>query len=237
MFRMMSGRSLKFRPIPLHITMFDKPLESISNIHALVYVHHTFARPLFCYLRLKCNIDFHLGRCYSSTGDDAALTLHSPLWMFLTMTNYKDISSFRTTKCYVVGNQSTCQLHVRDCWIHNYLYHQCLSLLTLWVRIPFRRGVLDTALCDKVYKWLAAGSGLSPDTPVSSTNKTDRYDITKILLSGVRHHNSNLIACRAAYVPLVNQLFICCRMTYLSWRGVVTVGRSLRPWSLALFEA
>ena len=34
------------------------------------------------------------------------------------------------------------------------------------------RGVLDTTLCDKV----CAGS------PVSSTNKTDRHDITEILL-------------------------------------------------------
>ena len=38
------------------------------------------------------------------------------------------------------------------------------------------RGVLDTALCDKVCQF-------SPGTPVCSTNKTDRYhDITGILL-------------------------------------------------------
>jgi hypothetical protein len=28
---------------------------------------------------------------------------------------------------------------------------------TLWVRIPLRRGVLDTTLCDKVCQWLTAG--------------------------------------------------------------------------------
>ena len=38
---------------------------------------------------------------------------------------------------------------------------------------PLRRGVLDTTLCDM---WF------SPLTPVSSTNKTDRYDMNKILL-------------------------------------------------------
>jgi hypothetical protein len=41
----------------------------------------------------------------------------------------------------------------RDCmvvWINNYLCNQCLSPLMLWVRISIRRGVLDTALCDKV---------------------------------------------------------------------------------------
>jgi hypothetical protein len=34
-------------------------------------------------------------------------------------------------------------------WIYNYLYNQCLSPLTLWVRIPLRRDVLDTTLCDQ----------------------------------------------------------------------------------------
>jgi hypothetical protein len=44
------------------------------------------------------------------------------------------------------------------------------------------RGVLDTTLCDKVCQWLATGRWFSPGTPVSSTNKTDRHDITEILL-------------------------------------------------------
>jgi hypothetical protein len=48
--------------------------------------------------------------------------------------------------------------------------------------IPFRRGVLATALCDKVCQWLAACQGFSPGIPVSSTNKTDSHDITEILL-------------------------------------------------------
>jgi hypothetical protein len=39
-------------------------------------------------------------------------------------------------------------------WIYNYLCNHCLSPLTLWVRIPFRRCVLDTTLCDKVCQWL-----------------------------------------------------------------------------------
>jgi hypothetical protein len=44
------------------------------------------------------------------------------------------------------------------------------------------RGVLDTTSCDKVCQWLATGLWFSPVTPVSSTNKTDRHDITEILL-------------------------------------------------------
>jgi len=37
----------------------------------------------------------------------------------------------------VVGFKATCVI-------------SCLSPLTLWVRTPLRRGVLDTILCDKV---------------------------------------------------------------------------------------
>jgi len=67
-------------------------------------------------------------------------------------------------------------------WIYNCLLNQCLSPLTLWVRIPFMRGVLDTTLCDKVCLRLTEDQWFSPDTPVSSINKTDRHDITEILL-------------------------------------------------------
>ena len=40
----------------------------------------------------------------------------------------------------------------------------------------------DTKLCDKVCEWLTAGLWFSLGTPVSSTNKSDRHDITEILL-------------------------------------------------------
>jgi len=42
--------------------------------------------------------------------------------------------------------------------------------------------VLGTALCENIYQGLAKGRWLSPGTPVSSTNKADRYYITEILL-------------------------------------------------------
>ena len=67
-------------------------------------------------------------------------------------------------------------------WLYKYLCNQCLSPLTLWVRIPRRWGVLDTTLCDKVCQWFAAGRWFSPGNPVSSTNNTERDDITKMLL-------------------------------------------------------
>jgi hypothetical protein len=47
----------------------------------------------------------------------------------------------------------------------------------LWVRISIR--ARSTTLCDQVCQWLATGRWFSP---VSSTNNTDRHDITEILL-------------------------------------------------------
>ena len=64
-------------------------------------------------------------------------------------------------------------------WVYYYLCNQWLSPLTLWVRTPLTRA---TTLCDKVSQRLATGRWFSPGTPVSSTNKTDRHDITEILL-------------------------------------------------------
>jgi hypothetical protein len=60
-----------------------------------------------------------------------------------------------------------------------------MPMLMLWVRIPLRRGILVTTLCDKVCQWLAAGQWFLPGTSVSSTNKIDRHDITEILLKVV----------------------------------------------------
>jgi hypothetical protein len=64
-------------------------------------------------------------------------------------------------------------------WIYKYLCNQCLSPLKLWVRTPFMARWTRYTLCDKVCQWLAAGRWF---TPISSTNKTDRRDITEILL-------------------------------------------------------
>ena len=66
-------------------------------------------------------------------------------------------------------------------WIYNYyLCNQCLSPLMLQVRISIRARC--TTLCDKVCQWLATGRWFSLGPLVSSTNKTDRHDITEILL-------------------------------------------------------
>ena len=64
-------------------------------------------------------------------------------------------------------------------WIYNYLCNQFLSPLMFWVQISIREKC--TTLCDKVCQWLAT---------VSSTNKTDRHDITEILLKGALNTNN-----------------------------------------------
>ena len=44
------------------------------------------------------------------------------------------------------------------------------------------RDVLYSTLCDKVCQWLVTGRWFSSGILIFSTNKTDRHDITKILL-------------------------------------------------------
>ena len=90
-------------------------------------------------------------------------------------------------------------------YIYNCLCSQCLSPLMLWVRISIR--ARSTILCDKVCQWLATGRCLSPGSPVSSTNKTDRHDITEILLKMVLKHNQQTYnvdyTSQSVYLPLV----------------------------------
>ena len=63
-------------------------------------------------------------------------------------------------------------------WIYNYICNQCLPPLLFRISIRAR----CTTLCDKVYQWLVTGRWFSPGPSVSSTNKTDRHDITEILV-------------------------------------------------------
>ena len=57
----------------------------------------------------------------------------------------------------------------------------------LWVRISLRARC--ATLCNKVC--YCAGRWFSPGTPVSSTNKTDRHDVTEnIVESGVNHQKN-----------------------------------------------
>ena len=88
-----------------------------------------------------------------------------------------------------------------------------------------RRGVLDTTLWDKVFQWFATSRWFSPGTPVSSTNKSDRHDITEILfkvaLNTINHHptTTNLsimyIRSRSRILPgsICHCPFVCCLLS------------------------
>jgi len=54
-------------------------------------------------------------------------------------------------------------------------HHWCCEF---WISIRAR----GTKICDKVCQWLATGRWFSLCPPVSSTNETNRHDITDILL-------------------------------------------------------
>ena len=66
-------------------------------------------------------------------------------------------------------------------------------------------------LCDKVCQWLAAGRLFSLRTPVSSTNKTGRHDITKILLK---------VALNTITLILFFKVNIFCINFYLAYLGL-----------------
>jgi hypothetical protein len=117
-----------------------------------------------------------------------------------------------------LGNHSTSGLSWPwSCgsWIYNYLCNQCLSPLMLWVRISIRARC--TTVFDKVCQWLAAGRWFSPDPQVSSIKKTDRHDITEILLKVALiaikpNHNTSI---RSNYTPILHNRDISLRGNYI----------------------
>ena len=83
--------------------------------------------------------------------------------------------------CLCFYNFSITFWNCSDCGI--FFLHfitSCFPDYMVW--ISFRRGVLNTTLCDKVCQWLTIGRWFSPGTLASSTNKTDHHDIAEILL-------------------------------------------------------
>jgi hypothetical protein len=105
-------------------------------------------------------------------------------------------------------------------WIYSYLWNQCLSQLTLWVQTPLRLDVLYTTLCDKVCQWLATGQWFSPDTSVSSTNKTDCQNITELLLRTIKPTNLTPDGCKQKCYFLI---WLESMLEYLSWHYYLSV--------------
>ena len=103
-------------------------------------------------------------------------------WILLITRNFHScLASWRA----VVSHTGPLRSWLYNSWIYNYLCDLSLSSLTLWVRIPLRRGVLETTLCDKVCQWLVTGLWFSPGTPFPLPIKTDCHDISEILLKVV----------------------------------------------------
>ena len=80
--------------------------------------------------------------------------------------------------------------------------------ITTDVRISIRARC--TTFCDKVCQWLATGRWFSPGLPVFSTNKTDRHDITEILLkvtlNTIKQTNKQGNKQTTNYVGILDQL-------------------------------
>ena len=105
-------------------------------------------------------------------------------------------------------------------WIYNYLCHQCLSPLKLWVRIPHVCSFIT--LCDKVCQWIATRVWFSSDTPVSSTNKTDRHNVNKILLKVSLNIKTPILLELNRFQHVYSNTTISCTtyyfwLTYSSW--------------------
>jgi hypothetical protein len=67
-------------------------------------------------------------------------------------------------------------------WIYNYLCNQCLSPLTLWVRIPFMARCTRNNIMWSSSSVTRDRSVVFSGYSVFPTNKTDRHNITEILL-------------------------------------------------------
>ena len=91
------------------------------------------------------------------------------------------------------------------------MWNQCLSPLTLWVRIPLLWSLFDTTLCDKVCQWLAAGRWFSLGT--------DRQDITELLLKVVLYTITlnPLILIVAGYIHIIYSYTLYLFVTWIKW--------------------
>ena len=90
---------------------------------------------------------------------------------------------------------------------------------------PFRK----KQNCEKDYQWLISSSWwFSPNTPVSSNNRTDCRDISKILLKVALKSNSCKVKVSSIWVPIIckcyfintiiyNILLVACWYLYCPW--------------------
>ena len=80
-------------------------------------------------------------------------------------------AGFELTKLVVICTDSIGIVWYLDLQLH-------VQSVPITAKVLSSNPVHGETLCDKVCQWLATGWWFSPCTPVSSTNKTDRHDIT-----------------------------------------------------------
>ena len=116
-------------------------------------------------------------KCHESNVDRDDLKRHL-LWSFQELT-YLDLLT-RSTSKYVASTTSKVNKRKGPSWSWSYdswIYTTCAICLS---QLRLARIQHYATLCDKVCQWLAMGQWFSPGTPVCSTNKIDRHDITEI---------------------------------------------------------
>ena len=96
----------------------------------------------------------------------------SSAWAYLFSSSEIEMRSHRGCDHMIVGFTTICAINA-------YHHLSCDFESRSW------RGVLYATLWYKICQWLATGRWFSPGTMVSTTNKTDRHDITEILLKVV----------------------------------------------------
>ena len=122
------------------------------------YVHDTHFSSIYFFSHFR-----RLFNCY----DISKYTIEFKMkWMMISTQN-ENISHLKQINFHII-------------WLNNNINRSALFFADIDAK-----GVLDTTLCNKMWQWFVAGLWFFPGTPVSSTNKTDRHDITEILLKVV----------------------------------------------------
>jgi hypothetical protein len=100
--------------------------------------------------------------------------------LFLVFTQYLDLTFYSCIRSiYICFSNSMSGRRGRYRIVVGFTTTYAISAYHHWC---FSIRARCTTLCDKVCQWLATGWWFSSGLPVSSTNKTDRHDITEILL-------------------------------------------------------
>ena len=113
------------------------------------------------------------------------LSFYSVITLFVLLSFYSVITLFVILSFYSVitflWRDCSRDCRVRDRMVVGFTITYAISAYHHWC-CEFAIRARCTTVCDKVCQWLAPCRWFSPGTPVSSTHKTDRHNITQILL-------------------------------------------------------